>query len=521
MPYAGFQGFNYSNQNTFANDYVRKHNPLILFNSVTNNATRLSLIKHFLLFGSDLTAQALPQWLLITPNMTNDGHDTTVTFAAEWSRAFLEPLFNNFYFMNNTLIVLTFDEDETYTEGNKVFTLLLGGAIPASLKGTTDGTFYNHYSMLSTVEVNWDLPSLGRWDCGANVLEIVANKTGYKNSAVDTTNLYFNTSYPGALSDTKFVPVWPVPDTESKCASDRGVLDSIVSTWGNSSGTHNYTNVYPYDTASGNNVGGSPVVAAFASSSSPSSSSSSTPSSAGSRTSQTSPALSTGAKIGIGIIVPLVIILSINLAFILIHRRRQRSSQLSHSNRDALEAHDGLNEHKAELPGNKPSKRGGERYSGRAELDTTVTQVRPMAQLEDDAPMPLRTGQHGDHSELEDIATERPFLGGHVTSIRPAELDTIPSLQENSQSDIAPKSLLSNQVPPNQALTDSEPLPAVSQLIPAVTETEEEEEEELQYRERRLRERKELVAEKERLALEEDELRKLKAKAKGGASRSD
>lgn len=30
IPYPGFQGYNYSNQQTFSNDYVRKHNPLIL-----------------------------------------------------------------------------------------------------------------------------------------------------------------------------------------------------------------------------------------------------------------------------------------------------------------------------------------------------------------------------------------------------------------------------------------------------------------------------------------------------------
>jgi acid phosphatase len=285
MPYAGFQGFNYSNQKTFANNYVRKHNPLILFDSVANNATRLSLIKNFTSFDSDLAAQKLPQWSFITPNMTNDGHDTTVAFAANWSRIFLNPLLNNSYFMNNTLVVLTFDEDETYTVGNKIYTILLGGAIPSSLKGTTDNTFYNHYSMLSTVELNWGLPSLGRWDCGANVLQLVANKTSYQNSVVNTTNLYFNTSYPGALSDTKFLPAWPVPDTDSKCASSQGVLSSIVSTWGNSSGTYNYTNVYPYDTASGNNVGGSPVPAAFVSSSSSSSTPSGTGSSTGSGTS--------------------------------------------------------------------------------------------------------------------------------------------------------------------------------------------------------------------------------------------
>jgi acid phosphatase len=61
LPYAGFQGFNYSNQVTFNNSYVRKHNPLIIYDSVATNPTRLSLIKNFTSFESDLAAQTLPQ----------------------------------------------------------------------------------------------------------------------------------------------------------------------------------------------------------------------------------------------------------------------------------------------------------------------------------------------------------------------------------------------------------------------------------------------------------------------------
>src|ERR1700753_2283221 len=101
--------------------------------------------------------------------MTNDGHDTTITFASKWERSQISQLLNDTYFMNNTLVLLTFDEDETYTEHNNVFSILLGGAIPDELKGTTDDTFYNHYSTISTVSMNWGLPSLGRWDCEANV----------------------------------------------------------------------------------------------------------------------------------------------------------------------------------------------------------------------------------------------------------------------------------------------------------------------------------------------------------------
>ena len=113
--------------------------------------------------------------------------------------------------------------------------------IPTSLHGTTDNTFYNHYSMISTVSLNWGLPSLGRWDCNANVLEVVANKTNHVNTIVDTTNLYFNSSYPGPMSDALFLPVWPAPDTNAQCIAG-SVLSSVVTTWGKSSGTYNYTN---------------------------------------------------------------------------------------------------------------------------------------------------------------------------------------------------------------------------------------------------------------------------------------
>ncbi|KAM3084348.1 hypothetical protein ACMFMG_001545 [Clarireedia jacksonii] len=256
IPYAGFEGMNFSNHDSLQNAYVRKHNPLIMFDSVTSNATRLSLIKGFKSFEGDVSNKTLPQWSFITPNMSNDGHDTNTTTAANWSRTFLDPLLTNDYFMNDTLVVLTWDENELYTEENKVFAILLGGAIPPAFKNTTDDTYYNHYSLLSTIQVNWGLPSLGRWDCGANVLELVASKAGYNNYAVNTSKLLFNASYPGPLSNDKFVPNWPLPDTKANCGSRQGVLDSIVRDWGRSDGTYNYTDAYPYDDISGDNAGG-------------------------------------------------------------------------------------------------------------------------------------------------------------------------------------------------------------------------------------------------------------------------
>ena len=75
------------------------------------------------------------------------------------------PLLNDTRFNDNkTLILLTADENETANINNRVFNLLLGGALPQSLRGKTDSTYYTHYSSLSTVEANWKLGSLGRGD---------------------------------------------------------------------------------------------------------------------------------------------------------------------------------------------------------------------------------------------------------------------------------------------------------------------------------------------------------------------
>lgn len=145
--------------------YVRKHNPHAVFDSITSIPARRELIRNFNDFAADLNASVIPQWNFITPNLVNDAHDTDIDFAADWLEYWLVPLLSDPAFNDNkTLIVLTFDENETFDINNRIYTLLLGGAVPERLRGTTDNTYYTHYSTLSTVENNWGLGSLGRGD---------------------------------------------------------------------------------------------------------------------------------------------------------------------------------------------------------------------------------------------------------------------------------------------------------------------------------------------------------------------
>jgi hypothetical protein len=167
------------------------------YDAVASNLDRFVKIKNFTMFETDLNNNQLPQWMFITPNMSeftsesafrmliyaaNDGHDTSATIAASWARSFPTPLLSNSNFMQKTLVLLSkfpryfleltnrtaFDESENYKNNNRVYSILLG-AVPPSSKGATDSNLYNYYSQMVTVEKNWDLGNLGLNNTKASV----------------------------------------------------------------------------------------------------------------------------------------------------------------------------------------------------------------------------------------------------------------------------------------------------------------------------------------------------------------
>lgn len=172
QPYSGFEA-NWVNQDTGANMYVRKHNPMMSYNSATGDVSRLAKSKNLTMFYEELDSNTLPQWIWITPNMTSDGHDSSVTVAGDWARNFIEPLLSNENFnIDRTLIILTWDECENYLIENRVLAILLGSAVPDDLVGTTHSTKFSHYSLTKTAEDNWGLGSLGKNDVDADSLAL-------------------------------------------------------------------------------------------------------------------------------------------------------------------------------------------------------------------------------------------------------------------------------------------------------------------------------------------------------------
>ncbi|KAJ7889663.1 phosphoesterase family-domain-containing protein [Mycena leptocephala] len=229
MPADEFYGFNYLAPNYISPTskpypyYVRKHNPLVIYDAISQDPQRVKRIRTFNDFANDVVNGTLPQWVFVTPNMVNDAHDTTIDFAASFLEYWLLPLLTDPRVNDEeTLILLTFDETETYTIQNNVFAA-------ARLRGTTDDTMYTHYSTLSTVQANWGLKSLGRQDTNAtvsNVLSFVAAKTGYQNVDVPASEMpEFNLTgvVSGALTSALFTP-FAAPNLKAKGASGGPVL---------------------------------------------------------------------------------------------------------------------------------------------------------------------------------------------------------------------------------------------------------------------------------------------------------
>lgn len=180
----------------------------------------------------------------MTPNLYNDGHDTNISVSCNWTRNFVEPLLNNTYFNKNALIYITWQANgQEPTARNHVAGILLGSAISTDLIGTTDDAYYNHYSDISTVEANWNLHHLGRWDVGANVWDVVGRHTGDKIRQWDSKiangsfeSYYWNQSYGGVFSSAVNTTHTYVAPNLGLVRNGRTILPAIKDVWGKNCG---------------------------------------------------------------------------------------------------------------------------------------------------------------------------------------------------------------------------------------------------------------------------------------------
>jgi hypothetical protein len=178
---------------TDSDKYAAKHNPFVYFHTIIDDQARCDAhVVNLEVLSEDLQSiGTTPNYVFITPNLCNDGHDpqcidgTPGGYPAinAFLRAWVPRITASPAFKQDGLLILTFDESEGYGAdgssaccgekplanarrppgvlgpgGGKIGAVLLSRFIKP---GTVSTVPYNHYSLLRTVEDIFHLDHLG------------------------------------------------------------------------------------------------------------------------------------------------------------------------------------------------------------------------------------------------------------------------------------------------------------------------------------------------------------------------
>jgi hypothetical protein len=144
MPAAGFTGGQ-------AGNYAKKHNPASYYTNLTAayavNAVPLGTPTAGALV-SDLRANRLPRYSLITPDLCSDEHNCAISAGDAWlARWVPQILASHAYRAEGTALFIVYDEGSG--KDNRVYTVV---ASPFTRKGTISHVAFTHYSLLKTQE---------------------------------------------------------------------------------------------------------------------------------------------------------------------------------------------------------------------------------------------------------------------------------------------------------------------------------------------------------------------------------
>jgi hypothetical protein len=136
-----------------------------------------SVEKDFSTFPSSSNFSSLPNVSFVIPNVNDDMHNGTIQQGDTWLQNNLSA-YAQWAQNNNSLLVVTWDENDGTDDGNHVATILYGAHVTP---GTTSATSYNHYDLLS-------------------MLLAANNLTGPRNAATAAPIDVFSTTTGGSLA---------------------------------------------------------------------------------------------------------------------------------------------------------------------------------------------------------------------------------------------------------------------------------------------------------------------------------
>ena len=158
---------------TNAGLYAVRHNPFVYYNSIAGNGTRCARVvpagtSGNVLIGDLQSTTTASRYMWLSPNTCNDMHDGGANCGVSHGDAYLSTLVPQI--LNSTIftttraaLLITFDEGY----GQPVYTVWAG---PTARRAFTSTVAYDHFSILATIEANWNLTRLTSNDVAASTM---------------------------------------------------------------------------------------------------------------------------------------------------------------------------------------------------------------------------------------------------------------------------------------------------------------------------------------------------------------
>lgn len=139
--------------------YVVRHNPFVYYRGIAQNATRCNRVvpsgtTASVLVNDLASVSTASNYMWLTPNNCNNMHDCSIATGDTYLAGLIPPILSSTVFTTTrAALLVTFDEGY----GEPTYAVWAGPVVKQHYTSTFP---YDHYSVLKTIEANWDLAPL-------------------------------------------------------------------------------------------------------------------------------------------------------------------------------------------------------------------------------------------------------------------------------------------------------------------------------------------------------------------------
>ena len=150
--------------------YAVRHDPFVYYNDIVSNSTRCDRVVPAGTAGSALLTDLLStstasNYMWMTPDVCNDMHDCTIAVGDAYLSVLVPAILATPVFATErAALFVVFDEGY----GNPTYAAWTGPVVKTNY---TSSTYYDAYSVLKTIESNWNLPPLTGNDGNATSMD--------------------------------------------------------------------------------------------------------------------------------------------------------------------------------------------------------------------------------------------------------------------------------------------------------------------------------------------------------------